>query len=235
MQRIARFLTGLALTRPVAVLACGLAIAIAGIALASRLALQTDLAELLPPDAPSVTALRALGERVGGTGNVAIAIESDDGKPDALRAYVPILVDALRKQMGSSLLSLKYSRKDVADYYKKFAAYYVSLDDLVGWSHRVAVAIAKQNPAYVELDNDTDPIKSLAKDVRDAKTRLQPKNKADDQTGLLIGEDGRIAVVFVRPAADSLDLGGSGGVLDRIQQIVTSTQPDTHKIGRAHV
>src|SRR5262249_1970493 len=170
MTSLARVLTAVALRRPWLVLLTGIAVAIAGIALATQLALQTDLSELLPPDAPSVTALRSLSRRVGGTGNVAIAVESVDGKPDALRAYVPRLVDALREKLGRDLLSIKYSRKDVADYYKKYAAYYVPLDELRTWSQRVAVAIAKQNPAYVELDDtQADPIHALAGEVRASK------------------------------------------------------------------
>src|SRR5579871_3017557 len=112
---IARLLTQLALTRPVTIALCGLLLAAAGVLLASRLALQTDLAELLPEDAPSVVALRALGARVGGTGNVAIAVESNDGKPAALRAYIPQLVDALRAKLGHDLISIRSSRREVTD------------------------------------------------------------------------------------------------------------------------
>ena len=227
MTSLARFLTTLALRRSWGLLLTGVAVAIGGIALATQLALQTDLAELLPPDAPSVVALRTLSERVGGTGNVAIAVESIDGKPAALRAYIPKLVDALRENLGRDLLSLKYSRKDVADYYKKYAAYYVPLDELRTWSQRVAVAIAKQNPAYVELDDtQAEPIHALADEVRASKAKLQPRNMADPDTGLLINKDGDLAVVFVRPAADSLDLGGAGGMLERIQGIVGGTHPE---------
>src|SRR5664279_6475466 len=82
------WLVRLAVRRARLVLTVGLAIVIAGLAVASRLSLQTDLAELLPARAPSVIALRALASRVGGTGNVAIAIESIDGRPEALRCLL---------------------------------------------------------------------------------------------------------------------------------------------------
>ena len=57
---LARLLTRLALSRPLLVIAIGLSVAVAGIALASRLQLQTDLSELLPADAPSVVNLKRL-------------------------------------------------------------------------------------------------------------------------------------------------------------------------------
>src|SRR5262245_43524233 len=177
---LARLLTQLALSRPLVVLVFGLAVAVLGTALASRLAIQTDLAELLPPDAPSVKALRTLSQRVGGTGQVAIAIESVDGTPEPLRAYVPQLAEALRKGLRHDLLSIRYSRKDVVDYFTKFAAYYVSLDQLTSWSDRLATAIAKQNPAYIELDDtDKDPLRALVRDVRASRDKLGPRGNYD--------------------------------------------------------
>src|SRR5579863_2762814 len=162
MESVARVLTRIAVRWPKLVIASGLAIAIVGIALASQLGLQTDLSELLPSGAPSVVALRALNQRVGGTGNVSIAIESPGGAP-ALRAYVPLLAQALRRELGPELLSIRYSRRELEDYYRKYAAYYTPLADLERWQKQLATAIAKQNPAYVELDdNAPSPLKELA-------------------------------------------------------------------------
>ena len=231
---LARFLTRLALRHAWAIVACGLIVTVVGGALASRLSIATDLTELLPPRAPSVTALHALAARVGGTGNVAIAIESGDGTPAPLRRYVPQLAAALRAQLGSDLISIRYSRKEVTDYYTRFAAYYVSLDDLTAWSERVSVALAKQNPAYIELDEGApDPMRELARDVRRARDRLGPTQEADPETGLLMAEGGGLAVVFVRPASNSLDLGGADGMLRRIQGVVDSTRPSEHGVSIA--
>ncbi|HEY4183014.1 MAG TPA: MMPL family transporter [Kofleriaceae bacterium] len=228
---LARALTRLVLRHALAIVICGALVTAAGIALASRLSLQTDLAELLPERAPSVIALHALSKRVGGTGNVAIAVESLDGRPDALRAYMPLLADELRRDLGPQLLSLRYSRKEISDFYTKFAAYYAELADLERWSHMLSEAIAKQNPAYVELDDTApDPLRVLADDVRAERDKLAPKQQADPQTGLLMTEGGGLAVIFVRPASDSLNLGGAGGMLERIKLVVASTHPADHGV-----
>lgn len=223
----ARGLGRLATRRPRWVVAIGAMVTIAGIALASRLTLQTDLSELLPPRAPSVVALRALADRVGGTGNVAIAIESVDGSPQRLREYLPRLVGALRGALGPDAISIRASRRPVTDYYTRFAAYYVPLADLARWAGELSVAVAKHNPAYVELDDAAgDPLRALADDVRAARGTLGPADQAADaQTGLLMTEGGRLGVVFVRPASDSLDLGGAGHMMQRIAAAVASTQP----------
>jgi hypothetical protein len=222
---VARVAARLALRRPRSVIACAGLIVVVGFALASRLALQTDLAELLPPNAPSVIGLRALSDRVGGTGNVAIAIESVDGHPDALRTYVPHLASELRRQLGVELLSLRYRRTDVERFHRRYAAYYSPLADLEAWSRRVDNALAtRKNPLYVDL-GDGDELHDLADEVRAARGKLAPANDADPESGIFMTEGGRLAVVFVRPAADSLNLAGSAGLLDHIQHIVASTQP----------
>ncbi len=183
-----------------------------------------------------MVALKALGARVGGTGNVSIAIDSPQGAP-ALRKYMPVLVDALRAQLGNDLLSIRYSRRDLQDFYKKFAAYYVPLADLERWQQQLSTAIAKQNPTYVELDpNAKDPLLELADEVRASRKTVDRKLKeeiADPETGLLMAENGHLAVIFVRPASNSLNLAGANGMLDRIQGIVDGTHPDSYGVSIA--
>ncbi len=69
-------------------------------------------------------------------------------------------------------------------------------------------------------------VAQAARQVRAARKKVLPQNTADPETGLLIGEEGKIGVVFVRPAADALNLAGSGGMLERIKAIVASTKPE---------
>lgn len=230
---LARHLARLALGRPVAVLLAGVLVAGFGTWFASRLKLETNLAELLPETARSVVLLKQLNQRIGGTGNVAIALESLDGKPDALRAYVPELVEALRQGLGEDLLSIKYQRKEVTDYYDRYGAWYVPLDQLEDWADRLGQAIAlTANPALVDLDGESgeEKLRALVDEVRAERKKVQPDNVADPKTGLLISEDGRTAAVFVRPAADALNLAGSRHMMERIAEIVASTHPEAHGV-----
>ena len=64
-------LTRLAVGWPRLILGSAFALVAAGIVLGARLTLQTDLSELLPPSAESVIELKALNQRVGGTGGAA--------------------------------------------------------------------------------------------------------------------------------------------------------------------
>src|SRR6266567_4079719 len=101
-QRAAKLLTRLAVGAPLRVLLVGLMVVGGGVYLGSRLSLQTDLSELLPPGAASVIELKALNKRVGGTGGVAAALSGD---PPALRKLIPELVGILRKELGKDLLA----------------------------------------------------------------------------------------------------------------------------------
>ena len=215
------------------VVGIALAIVVAGAALTARLQLQTDLSELLPPGAESVTQLKAIAKRVGGTGAVALALA---GEPDSLRAYIPRIVKALRIDLGTDLVSLKYQRKEVDDYYEKYAAFYVPLTDLQRWSTRLAEVVedetVRTNPAFVDLD-DGPPhqrARQLADDIRATKQAVAPQNTADPRTGLLMTEEGHLGVIFLRPAANSFDLAASGQLLDRLRRIVARTGALEHGV-----
>lgn len=225
--RLARRLSEWLLAHSRAVLAVAVLLCAGGFGLGSRLELQTDLAELLPPDAPSVVELKALAKRVGGTGNIAIALA---GEPSALRSYIPKLVAALKQRLGSDLLTVKYQRKEVDDYFQRFAAYYIPVDHLERWQARLSRVVAEEkaraNPAFVELDGEPHAeAKRLIADVRSARQAVGPGNVADPETGFLMAEGGHLAVIFVRPAASSLNIAGSSRLLDRIRDIVDATRP----------
>ena len=215
------------------IVAAALAIVVAGGVLASRLRLQTDLSELLPPNAASVTELKRIAKRVGGTGAVAIALQ---GEPDALRTFIPRIVEALRRDLGHDLVSLKYQRKEVDAYFDRYAAYYVPLPDLERWTARLHEVIedetVRTNPAFVALDDEPPHAraKQLADDVRATKKDVAPQNTADPQTGLLMTEEGRLGVIFLRPAANSFNLAASGQLLDRLRAIVERTGATTHGV-----
>lgn len=228
---LARMLARLVTRHPRWILVFGFAIALSGGVLASRLRLGTDLAELLPPKAPSVVSLKALNQRVGGTGGVAIAME---GNVEAFRRYIPRLVTALREGLGKDLLSIRYQRKEVYDYFKRFAAYYVSVEDLESWTDRVADITARTvNPALIDLDDAAagkskeEEIRELVDEVRQKRDQKMKQQKYDDpETGIFLAEEGRLTVLFVRPAANTLNLAASEGVLQKIRDIIAQTQPE---------
>ena len=205
------------------VLVVAIVLVVIGVALGARLKLQTDLSELLPPGADSVTELKAISKRVGGTGAVSIALE---GEPQALRIFIPRAVDALRRELGTDIVSLKYQRKEVDDYFKRFAAYYVPLEDLKRWTRLLHQVVedetAHVNPAFVDITDDEPHAKAkkLVADLRAAQKSIGPKNTADPETGLLMSEEGHLGVIFLRPATNSFNLAASGHLVARLRSII---------------
>ncbi len=232
-QSIARFLTRLAVRAPLAVLLVALAIVTGGGYLGSKLSLQTDLSELLPPGAQSVIELKSLQKRVGGTGGVAAALS---GEPAVLRKFIPELVQILRRELGKDLLAIRYQKKEVDDYFKKYSAWYVPSEDLERWDRELKEVVddekAHANPAYVDLlgDEPHAAAKKLIAEVRDTRKKIGQHNAADEESGLLMTEGGHLAVMFIRPAANTLNLSASKSLLARIRSIIESALPPGTKL-----
>jgi uncharacterized protein len=228
---IAKWLTRLAVRAPVRILLVALALVVGGAFLGSKLSLQTDLSELLPPGAQSVIELKALNKRVGGTGGVAIALS---GEPAVLRKAIPELVVVLRRELGKDLLAIRYQKKEVDDYFKKFSAWYVPVEDLQKWDAELKEVIADEkaraNPAFVELGEPHEAAKKLIAEVKEKRKKIGQHNAADEESGLLMTEGGHLAVMFLRPAANTLNLAASKSLLVRIRGIVEGALPPGAKL-----
>src|SRR5262249_33651558 len=60
---------------------------------------------------------------------------------------------------------------------------------------------------------------------RNARRSAAPQSVADPETGFLMTEGGHLAVIFVRPAASSLNVAGSSKLLDSISDVIAGTRP----------
>ena len=74
LQRFARWID----RRRVAILIASLVVLVAAGALAARIPIRSDISHLLPPDTPSVVALRELERRLPSSGTILVVAESED-------------------------------------------------------------------------------------------------------------------------------------------------------------
>lgn len=132
-------------------------LALAGLALsqARHLTIDSDFANLVPADYPSVQALTRLRETVGGEADVAVAIESPSF--DANRRFADTLVAralALTQENGRPYFTRVVYRRDT-DFLRRNALYLASddeLDDLERFlKGEIEVARLRANPFYFEL------------------------------------------------------------------------------------
>ncbi|MGB9600251.1 MAG: hypothetical protein ACPL7I_06840, partial [Myxococcota bacterium] len=128
----------------------------------SRLRLVSDFVDLLPQHFRSVTDLKKIIERVGGTGNLFIAIESPDVK--ASERFAEDVVKILNEKYRDNFRYIDYKVDDIREFYEKNAALYMSLDELEDISDRLERKVnaikLKNNPLFVDISG------ALEKDAR---------------------------------------------------------------------
>ncbi len=122
---------------------------------ARTLRLQSNMIKLLPEDRPSVRAMHALVEKVGGAGDLIVMIESKD--PGAGLSYANRLLPRVR-----SLAWVESARigKDTG-FFDKYRLLYMELADLQIIEQRVEQRLRYETlsaqPLFINLDDDPPP------------------------------------------------------------------------------
>ena len=153
----------LAVTRPLAVLALALALTAVGIAGALRLSIDTDLANLIPDDYPSVQALERLRDTVGGESTVDVAIESGAGFR-ANRAFADAFIPralALTDELGEPYFTRVEYRQDTS-FLAQNGLYFATDDELdqleFFLEDEIEAARLAANPFFVDPLDDFDDL-----------------------------------------------------------------------------
>ena len=116
---------------------------------ASRLKLDPDLSELLPPWYESVRNVDALRERFGGVGNVVVVVRG--GTPEARHAFADAVVPELER-----LPTVHYvDAHRPAEFFEKRALYFVDKADLETVRDRLDARL-KHEVARAQLDLDDE-------------------------------------------------------------------------------
>ncbi len=152
-------------THAYTVLIIAILISVGAFSLARKLSIDTDLANLIPPEYPSVQALEKLRETVGGESEAAVAIESPSF--EANRAYAEVLIPEVLSLKGEGydepyFRRVEY-RKDVT-FLKDNALYFATpaeLDMLQEFlDDKIEEAKLDANPFFFDLDDEDDEVSS---------------------------------------------------------------------------
>jgi uncharacterized protein len=190
-----------------------------GVYLAGQLSLNANLVALLPQSFQSVKDIKALEERFGGTGWVAVVGEGAD--PQTLRRFAAEL--APRLEALPDIRFVEYRRPN--DFFAERALYYLDDEDLEELHRRVRAREAWEknlrNPLYVQLDDEPPPSVDLSeleqKYARDASRRI-----AGDAESYYLDPVQRRVVLMAKPEGNSADLGFSQRVVDQVEALVAS-------------
>ena len=143
------------------VLLAALLLSFLGVRQAMHLRIDTDLANLIPPEYPSVQALERLRETVGGESEAAIAIESPSF--DANRAFAEALIPRileLPSRDGDEAVFQRVEYRKETEFLKRNALYFATpaeLDLLETWlEDKIVESRLDANPMFFDLEDDEE-------------------------------------------------------------------------------
>lgn len=202
---------------------------------ASRLQLDPDITNLLPPTYDSVRNVDELRERFGGIGYVVLMV--DGGTPEARRRFADEVAPELSKLERVSFVD---EATPVA-FFEERALYFLDQADLEtirkGLKERQTYEIQK---GYDALDEDAVPPKLDFADItkrQEERLRRLGGSSVDDGTDLsgprpekIYHEDKERTklAIFVRPTELASDLTFSQNVVADVQGVVERTRPESY-------
>ncbi|MCW5804465.1 MAG: MMPL family transporter [Deltaproteobacteria bacterium] len=205
--------------RRAGILLTSIAIAVGAALLALRLPVHTDFSSLLPPSAPSVQALRKLEKRARVVSTLILVVESDD--PDLRRAAARELNRRVKELPPDLITKVRFDDRVLRDFVWKNRWLFPSLDELKTardeLSTRIKQAKLKENPLYIDLDDEAPVIRSSDGELD---RRLAEARRAYEATGELISADGRVQSIVMYSANRSGDGVRNAHMLDELHRIV---------------
>lgn len=206
-----------------------IAITLACIFFASKLTIKTDFFELLPENYRSVQDLHKLLDRIGGVGNLIVAVESDDF--EAGRAYVDVLASEFRKLPKDLVKFVDHRIQNVKDFYTHNFLFFIDPPDLIEIRNRLRRKIdyekKKNNPMFL----DDDELKPVSFDIDDIKKKYKKENDKLDtyRDGYYVGENDRLFAIMIKPYGVSAGVRQAELLISKVEAIIAK-----HDSGKYH-
>ncbi len=197
---------------------------------ARHLKLKSDFKELLPAHFQSVRDLDRIVERVGGTGTLVIAVESDD--PKASVRFAEDLVAQLKEYPPEFIQSIEYNVSDVIHFFEHNKYLYMDLKDLKEVRDRLDRRIQKEKlkttGIYIDFD-DSNTDDSVGFNTKDIEEKYKSKAGRYDQytDGYFFGENGHLMAIVLRPPGSSTGIDFSRALVARLNKTIEEMNP-TH-------
>lgn len=174
------------------VLALAVALTVGSVMLASNLSIDSDLANLIPENRPTVQALNTLKETIGGESDVAVGITSPsfEANKEFAEALIPKALD-LKQPNGEPYLTRVEYKRDV-EFLKDNALYFASDDELnrveTYLDEQIEEAKLEANPFYFDLDDEEDSGEAEGDELESLYDNLVGKRYpiSDDSTTLVL-------------------------------------------------
>lgn len=195
---------------------------------ARHLKLKSDFKELLPAHFQSVRDLDRIVERVGGTGSLMVAIESEDSKASV--RFAEDLVTQLKAYPPEFIQSIEYNVSDVIHFFEHNKYLYMDTKDLKEIRDRLDRRIQKEKlkttGIYIDFDEShTDD--SVGFNTKDIEEKYKSKAGRYDQytDGYFFGENGHLLAVIIRPPGSSTGIDFSRVLVAKLNKTIADMNP----------
>ncbi len=219
------------LTHPHTVVAVALMMAIAGVMGARNLSIDTDFANLLPADYPSVQALDELRQTLGGERSAQVAIWNRNAtSSDAFetnKAFAEALVPVVlaMEHDGEPLFTRAEFRRDIS-FLQRNALYFATddeLDELVVYLEDLQEqARLEANPFYVDFGEDEDDLGG--EDNRGAANLEASYERIVGREYETSADSAGLLVAFY-PATSQTNVGNLRRIYDSLDQAIAQVDP----------
>jgi predicted RND superfamily exporter protein len=200
-----------------------------GAILASRLPVKTDFFELLPENYRSIDDLQKVIDRVGGVGNLIIAIETTDF--EAGKKYVDDVASDIKKLPKSMVTDVNYNIKDIRKYFEDNVLFYLEKDDLVSVKERLAAKLEYEkknnNPLYFFKEFLT-PVDFNLDDIREKYEKKTSKNEESFKDGYINGYGGTLFAIMIKPKGSSAGVSQAKLLIAKVEKIIADHPPERY-------
>jgi uncharacterized protein len=219
LKRALGDLSGRCFRRPWLALALAALFGAAGVVGTSRLTLDPDIAELLPPSRKSVEDLEALRREFGGIGSVALLVRG--GTPEARRAFADRIAPELER-----LPSMRYvDARRPSEFFEDRALYFLDRADLETVRDRLdARRRYEVERAQLDLDDEAPP----SVDMSDIRKKYEQKLRESAGAGSdqsVYYEDHEKLAIFARPTELASNLTFSKRVVGEVEGVIERVDP----------
>lgn len=200
---------------------------------ASHLELRSNFEELLPDSYRSVQDLHRLVGRVGGLGNLVVAVECDDLK--ASERFAEDLVPRLKQNLPPNYVRyVEYKVDEQKAFYEKNKYLYVDLQDLQDIRDRVKDRIEeekwKRSPLAVDLGLEDEEEPKTEFSLADIEAKYEKKRSKLEKypDGYFVGEEGRLLAILVKPYGTATGIDFSRKLVKAVEKEIADLNPSSY-------
>ena len=188
---------------------------------AFRLQVKTDFFELLPENYRSISDLNLVIDRVGGVGNLIIAIETKD--VEAAKRYVEDVATDIKKLPKSMVTDVNYNVKDLKKFYEENSIYYLETGDMIKVRDRLSAKLEyekkKNNPLYFFKELLT-PVEFNLDDIKSKYEGKTGKTEKSFKGGYLNGYDGTLFLIMIKPKGSAAGIVQARILISEVEKIL---------------